>query len=161
MLSQLIYSTSDARFHRFDLFFTSRCTLQKMQPNQLFFMNEKIFFAGICEEGNREPNKHLCATEGTFRWLRFQFFKLNVYRTGCIADSYWTTIFLIAEIEINWKISSALKTILLCMEFAMLTTVVEGIKNVQTFRSRQSVETQIYFILNLFVEMKNAMQTIN
>lgn len=47
------------------------------------------------------------------------------------------------------------------MEFAMLTTVVEGMEKVQTFRSPQSVETQIYFILNLFVEMKNAIQTIN
>lgn len=93
-----------------------------------YFLWMKSFCSpGICEERNRELNKHLCATEGTFRCLRFQFFESNVYRTGCIADLLAMKYRrLIADIEINWKISFALKTILLCMEFVWVLPCMHG-----------------------------------
>lgn len=53
--------------------------------HQLFFMNEN--FAG--EERNRELNKHLCATEGTFSLLSLPIsneIKKNVYRTNFINE---------------------------------------------------------------------------
>lgn len=169
--------------HRIHSPITKKASNTKSALHQLFFMNE-VFF--LLDERNRELNKHLCATEGTFLLLalpissereRVKEKAKNVYRTGFINEllalKYRRPI---ANHKLNWKLKIVFfpKTsfkrnfvmhgisLSFTMFYQLTTECTHKIADISDFLLLFcKVLKHKYILFNLFVEMRNEMQTIN